>query len=98
VFFTNYGALWCQCLEVYSKGVDNVAKYLRFEVDDGSHIRFWHDLWCGDKPIKLCYPVLYSIARSPDAWVVDNLSVVWEAWFIKMFSLRAMLRIRRWRW
>jgi hypothetical protein len=23
---------------------DNVAKYLRFEVGDGSHIRFWHDL------------------------------------------------------
>jgi len=41
-----------------------------------SHIRFWHDLWCGDKPLKLCYPALYCIARSPDAWVVDNLSVV----------------------
>jgi hypothetical protein len=58
------------------RGWDNVAKYLHFEVGDGSHIRFWHDLWCGDKPLKLCYPALYSIARSPDAWVVDNLSVV----------------------
>jgi len=58
------------------RGWDNVAKYLRFEVGDGSHIHFWHDLWCGDKPLKLCYPALYSIARSPDAWVVDNLSVV----------------------
>jgi hypothetical protein len=35
------------------KGWDSVAKFLRFEVVDGSHI-----------------------ARSPDAWVVDNLSVV----------------------
>lgn len=43
---------------------------------DESHIRFWHDLWCGDKPLKLSFPALYSIARSPDAWVVDNLSVV----------------------
>ena len=58
------------------RGWDNVAKFLRFEVGDGSHIRFWHDLWCGDKPLKLCYPALYTIARSPDAWVVDNLSVV----------------------
>jgi hypothetical protein len=55
---------------------DNVAKYLRFEVGEGSHIRFWHDLWCGDRPLKLCYPALYSIARSPNAWVVDNLVVV----------------------
>jgi hypothetical protein len=28
------------------------------------------------KPLKLCYPALYTIARFPDAWVVDNLSVV----------------------
>jgi len=76
VFITSDGALWCRCLEVYSKGCDNVAKYLRFEVSDGSHIRFWHDIWCGDRPLKLYYPALYTIARSPDAWVVDNLSVV----------------------
>jgi hypothetical protein len=55
---------------------NTVAKYLRFEVGDRSHIRFWYDLWWGDRPLKLCYLVLYAIARSPDAWVVDNLSVV----------------------
>jgi len=58
------------------RGWDNVAKYLRFDVGEGSHIRFWHDLWCGNRPLKLCYPALYSIARSSYAWVVDNLSVV----------------------
>jgi hypothetical protein len=58
------------------RGWDNVAKYLRFEVGEGSHIRFWHDLWCGNRHLKLCYPALYFIARFPDAWVVDNLSVV----------------------
>jgi len=41
-----------------------------------NHIRFWHDLWCGDRPLKLCFSTLYTIARSPDAWVVDNLSMV----------------------
>jgi hypothetical protein len=56
-------------------GWDIVAKYLRFEVGEGSHIRFWHDLWCGNRPLKLCYLALYSIARYPDVWVVDNLSV-----------------------
>jgi hypothetical protein len=58
------------------RGWDNVAKYLRFEVGEGAHIRFWHDLWCGNKPLKLCYLVLYSISRFPNAWVVDNLFVV----------------------
>jgi len=47
---------------------------MRLEVRDGHHVRFWHDSWCGDWPLKLCYPVLYTLARFLDAWVVDNLS------------------------
>jgi hypothetical protein len=58
------------------RGWDTVAKYLHFEVGEGSHICFWHDLWCGNRPLKLCYPDLYFIACFSDAWVVDNLSVV----------------------
>jgi hypothetical protein len=58
------------------RGWDTFAKYVRLEVGDGYHVRFWHDSWCGDRPLKLCYPVLYALARFPDAWVIDNLSVV----------------------
>jgi hypothetical protein len=29
----------------------------------GSHVSFWHDLWCGNRSLKLCYPVLFSIAK-----------------------------------
>jgi hypothetical protein len=25
------------------------------------------DLWCGVRPLKLCYPVLFSLARFQDA-------------------------------
>jgi hypothetical protein len=49
---------------------------VRLEVGDGYHVRFWHDSWCGDRPLKLCYPILYTLTRFPDAWVVDNLFVV----------------------
>jgi hypothetical protein len=49
---------------------------VRLEVGDGYNVRFWHDLWCGDRPLKLCYLVLFSIARFKDAWVVDILSMV----------------------
>ena len=24
----------------------------KFEVEDGSKVRFWHDLWCGDMALK----------------------------------------------
>jgi len=56
------------------RGWDTFAKYMRLEVGAGHHVRFWHDSWCGDWPLKLCYPVLYTLARFLDAWVVDNLS------------------------
>jgi hypothetical protein len=26
--------------------------HTKFEVGDGFKIRFWHDLWCGDKALK----------------------------------------------
>jgi len=29
-----------------------------------------------NRPLKLCYPALYSIVRFSDTWVVDNLSMV----------------------
>jgi hypothetical protein len=89
VIDVKYGSVrggWCSLPVVGSYGVsvwkfirrgwDTVAKYLRFKEGDGSHIRFWHDLWCGDRPLKLCYPALYTIAHSPDAWAVGSLSVV----------------------
>jgi len=51
------------------------SKFVRFEVWVGSSVRFWHDIWCGDSSLKLCYPSLFSSTRYKDAWVVYNLSV-----------------------
>jgi hypothetical protein len=44
-------------------------------VGDGYTVRFWHDIWCGDSLLKLCYPALFSIALYKDAWAVDYLSL-----------------------
>jgi len=50
------------------------SKFVRFEVgDDVSKFSFWHDVWCEDRPLKISYPDLFSIACSKDAWVVDNM-------------------------
>jgi hypothetical protein len=89
VIDVKYGSVkggWCSLPAAGSYGVsvwkyirrgwDTFAKYVRLEVGDGYNVRFLHDLWCGDRPLKLCYSVLYTLARFPDAWVVDNLSVV----------------------
>jgi hypothetical protein len=41
----------------------------------GQYISFWHDWRCEDRPLKQCFPVLFSIVRNKDAMVVDNLVV-----------------------
>ena len=39
------------------------AQNVRFEVGIGSKIRFWHDTWCGNQPLKQAFPSLFRIAR-----------------------------------
>ena len=42
------------------------SSHTRFEVGGGSEIRFWHDLWCGDKAFKEAFSDLYSIGCVKD--------------------------------
>jgi hypothetical protein len=40
-----------------------------------SKIRFWHDLWCGDKALKEAFLDLYGIACAKDAFVAVHLEL-----------------------
>lgn len=40
---------------------------------DRSKISFWHDLCCMDSLLNISYPDLFSVSRSKDVWVADNL-------------------------
>jgi hypothetical protein len=57
-------------------------------VRDGSYVSFWHDWWCGDKSLKQCFPVLFSIVRNKDAMVANNLvaqhgDIQWNVLFMR---------------
>ena len=41
------------------------------KVGDGSRTRFLHDIWCGDRPLKVSLPDLLCLAWNRDATVVD---------------------------
>jgi hypothetical protein len=41
------------------RGWEKFRNFVRFEVGNGSHISFWHDWWCGDRPLKQCFPALF---------------------------------------
>jgi len=36
---------------------------MHFEVMDGSRVLFWHDVWCGDCPLKTQFFDLFRMAR-----------------------------------
>ena len=38
-------------------------------------VRFWEDGWCDPNPLSTSYPLLYSLADSKEAKVVE----VWKA-------------------
>jgi hypothetical protein len=54
---------------------DSFSRHLAFTVGDGSRIRikFWHDSWCGDQPLREQFPELFHLARVPEASVADHL-------------------------
>jgi hypothetical protein len=49
------------------RGWGKFCNHTRFKVGDGSKVRFWHDLLCGDTVLKDAFPVLFGIARVKDA-------------------------------
>lgn len=57
------------------RGWDKFSKLIHFDVGVGSKVIFWHDIWCGDTPLKLSYFALFSIAWPKDVCVADNMHV-----------------------
>jgi hypothetical protein len=45
------------------RGEEKFSSLTRFEVRDGSKVRLWHDLWCGDMVLKEACLYLFSIAQ-----------------------------------
>jgi hypothetical protein len=45
---------------------DGLAKYVRYEVVDGSSVLFWHDVCCGEQPLQVSFQKLFTIACGKD--------------------------------
>lgn len=55
------------------RGWSDFSRFVRFEVVDGSRIRFWYDMWFGEMNLKEAFQVLFGIARSKKALVADHM-------------------------
>jgi hypothetical protein len=47
----------------------------KFDLGDGSQVRFWEDSWIRPRPLKSLFPALYNIVRNKDALVRTVLSM-----------------------
>ena len=78
--YQTYGvSLW----KYIHRGWTTFSCFIKFEVADGTRIKFWLDVWRGALSLKESYPELYCIARDGEVLVVDHLhlyneSVHWE--------------------
>lgn len=42
-------------------------------VSCGLRVHFWHVYWCGERPLKYVFPLLFFLARCKDVMVADFL-------------------------
>ena len=42
-------------MEEYYEGLGKFSSHTRFEMGDGSKVRFWHYMWCEDITLKEAY-------------------------------------------
>ena len=40
-----------------------------YDVEDGTRVKFWKHVWCGDCTFQEAFPKLYSLSRSKDSSV-----------------------------
>jgi hypothetical protein len=67
---------------------EEFSRFNIFEVGDGSEIRFWRNVWCGDQTLKVAFLMLFSIARFKEASMAHHLQFSneisqWNITFIK---------------
>ena len=73
------------------KGWLNFSKFLRYDVDDGTRVKFWVDVWCRNRPLKELFPDLYNISRTRDASVSKvlcyaNGRIFWDLQFRRLVN------------
>jgi hypothetical protein len=80
----SYGVGVWKCIR---RGWYDFKQHVRYEVGNGSRILFWHDVWCGELPLKNVFLALFTIACAKEAWVEENMAIVngaihWNVMFI----------------
>jgi exonuclease III len=72
----------CKGSSQFWQGLEKVKDWyergLKWKIGNGKKIRFWHDVWLKDCPLKVSFPRLFKISRQQDWSVFDFKEVDWE--------------------
>uniref|UniRef100_A0A2N9ESH0 Reverse transcriptase zinc-binding domain-containing protein n=1 Tax=Fagus sylvatica TaxID=28930 RepID=A0A2N9ESH0_FAGSY len=67
------GAHGCSLWKGILSGWDFFHHHVELAAGLGNRIRFWHDNWCGNVPLKSKFPVLFACAVAKDASIASSL-------------------------
>uniref|UniRef100_A0A2N9EUT4 Uncharacterized protein n=1 Tax=Fagus sylvatica TaxID=28930 RepID=A0A2N9EUT4_FAGSY len=87
------GTHGCSLWKGILSGWANFHHQVKLVAGLGTRILFWHDHWCGDIPLKVRFPVLFSCSSSQSASVAscmysssDGAGRSWNITFIRDFN------------
>ena len=63
------GSHCCNLWKGIMAGWEDFSTYILFDVGQGNRVRFWHDRWCGPRPLKVMFPLLYECSRDREAYI-----------------------------
>ena len=87
------GTHGCSLWKGILSGWDIFHHHLKLVAGLGTRTLFWHDRWCGDIPLKVMFPMLFSCSSSQSALVasclyasIDGAGRSWNITFIQDFN------------
>ena len=71
-----------------TSGWMSFSKLLLYDVGDGTRVKFWKHVWCGDRTLQEAFPELYCISRTNDSSVAEDMCwfggrIHWDAKFCR---------------
>ncbi|KAG2696954.1 hypothetical protein I3760_07G084700 [Carya illinoinensis] len=79
-----YGGLWGDWCTSEVRGPHGVGlwkhirrgwgvfcRFTKFHLGTGSKVKFWSDVWCGDRSLKVLFPLLFQLASAKDVSVAE---------------------------
>ncbi|KAG6732890.1 hypothetical protein I3842_01G199300 [Carya illinoinensis] len=83
-----YGGLWGDWCTREARGAYGVglwkhirrgwgafSSFTKFHLGTGSRVKFWSDVWCGDRALKDLFPLLFQLASAKNVSVEEVMEV-----------------------